>query len=162
MTLFISQRQIQEAEIQLSAPIKLVFPLFEPMGERNWVPGWEPVFLYPTSCKTEVDAVFLTTNEHTNPVIWTIMEYQPEKYFVRYLRVVPEDHIADICISCTEINSQYTQAKIKYVFTGLSEAGNTFVAKFTQEQFKLWIHSWETSINYFLNQNAPFLAHHPQ
>src|SRR5512135_1664224 len=33
--------------LTFDAPVEKVFPLFTPLGERNWAPGWNPEILYP-------------------------------------------------------------------------------------------------------------------
>jgi len=151
MNTFVAQRLIRMASIRLLAAPERVFPLFEPLGEREWATDWEPVLLYPTSGAAEEQAVFLTPHLHsTTPAIWTITRFAPQDYEIRYLRVAPNEHVAEISITCVELDDGQTQASIAYVFTGLSAEGNLYVSTFSEEHYLHWIHSWETAINHYL------------
>lgn len=44
----------RSAAIHLHAPADRVFPLFTPEGERLWVPGWNPRYLWPANGAAQV------------------------------------------------------------------------------------------------------------
>ena len=53
-------------KINVNESIEKVFPLFSPLGEKKWIAGWDPTFIYPTTGKFEENLIFKTdsTNEH--------------------------------------------------------------------------------------------------
>src|SRR5579864_5921770 len=44
---FVGQSVTRTGTIHLNGPIARVFPLFEPIPEKLWAPGWEPKVVYP-------------------------------------------------------------------------------------------------------------------
>jgi hypothetical protein len=148
MSDFVARRVVRNATIELAASPGQVFPLFEPLGERAWADGWDPQILYPLSGAAEQGAVFSTRQHGDAPTIWAIVEFDPQRYRIRYLRVAPESHVADIRIVCN--GATHTRASITYVFTGLSAAGNAYVDSFTAGHYQQWIDSWQSAINYYL------------
>jgi hypothetical protein len=147
---FTALRLVRSATIELAAAPQMVFPLFEPLGERTWAEGWEPEMLYPPSGGAEEGMVFSTRQHSAAPTIWAIVRYEPERHAICYLRVAPDSHVADMRVVCTSSGDDRTHAAITYVFTGLSEAGNAYVATFTEEHYQHWMRSWETAINHYL------------
>jgi hypothetical protein len=156
MTNFTAQRVVRSATIELAAPPQTVFPLFEPLGERAWAEGWDPDMLYPASGAAEPGTVFRTQQHGDAPTIWAIVEFAPQQHAIRYLRVAPESHVADISVACA--GDKRTRATVTYVFTGLSAAGNSYVESFTAEHYEQWMRSWESAINHYIQHGAP--AHH--
>jgi hypothetical protein len=158
---FIAKRVFQQTSIHLMADPKNVFPLFSAVGEREWVEGWNPELIYPQSGEVEIDAIFLTQHETEKPVVWVTVDYKPEEFEVRYLRVLVNDHVADIRIQCTKTEYQTTLASISYTFTGLSTSGNDSISIFTEEYFQQWIGQWETNLNNYLCLGTSFKKTHP-
>lgn len=148
---FIPLRISRKCTIELPAGPEVVFPLFSPVEERKWVEGWDPVLVYPASGEVQNGSVFLThTAASENPAVWVTAEFEPEKFKVRYLRMLVNDHVADIRIQCERGKNGSTLADIRYIFTGLSESGNASIAVFTEEHYAHWINGWKDSIERFL------------
>lgn len=75
--------------------------------------------------------MFTTAHGDSLPTIWPVVEVVQEEYRVPYVRVAPDTHVARITVQCAEEGSA-TQATVTYVFTGLTEQGNAYVAQFTE------------------------------
>lgn len=153
MAPFTARRVERSAAIRLLAPPAAVFPLFEPLGERNWVPGWDPAIVYPASGQAERGAVFLT-GDAAAPAVWTLIEFAPQDWRVAYVRVSPASHVALITVRCADLGDGTTGAEVSYAFTGLSAAGNEYVEQFTPEHYAEWIGGWETAINHYLRHGV--------
>lgn len=137
------------ASIVLHASVDKVFPLFEPEGERRWEPSWNPEWVFPLTGETRLGMVFQTA--HSQPAIWTVIRYEPSNGSITYWRVAPDSHTAQIAINCHHSDLHATEATITYTFTGLSEAGNEYIAHYTEAWFTEWIQSWATAINGYLS-----------
>ncbi len=144
-------RASRSARIRLSAAPSAVFPLFTPEGERRWVEGWNPESVYPADGAAELHSVFLTHNHAAQPSIWAIVGLDAEHFRVSYLRAAPDSHVAFIAVECAEDGPGRTVATVSYTFTGLSAAGNDYVAGFTPEHYGEWIGQWEVAINRYLD-----------
>lgn len=152
MTAFIPLRLTRSATIQLNADPTTVFPLFTPLGERLWVPDWNPTMLYPASGDIDLDAVFTTPHGDDARTVWTVVESVPAQFRVAYVRVAPDSHVARISVQCAEAAPAGTRATVTYVFTGLTEQGNTYVAQFTEDYYDQWIQQWQAAINAYLHR----------
>jgi len=155
----VAQHFTRTQNIHLAAPPERVFPLFDPIGEKQWADGWEPETIYPTSGEVEEGMVFITGSHDEAQVIWTMLAFNAERWRISYLRVTPGSHVARIDIYCEDNLDETTRASISYTFTALTEQGNDYVARFTEEHYQEWMSSWETAINYYLRHGHP-LQHH--
>jgi hypothetical protein len=156
---FSANHESRSRMIQLLAPPGRVFPLFEPVGEREWAADWEPEFLYPRSGAAEVGAVFTTRHPGEADTIWTITAHDPARFHLTYLRVTPGSCVGLVDIGCDGAPDGTTHAAVTYAFTALGEAGNNFLAGFTEEHYQAYMASWETAINYFLRHGHRYEHH---
>lgn len=147
---FRALRRTCSSTIHLVAVPTIVFPLFTPQGERAWVPGWEPHSIYPHTGEAELDGVFATVHGEDDPTIWTIVDYAPDQGRIAYVRVAPASHVAHIIVHCREAPPDASEATISYVFTGLSEAGNAYVARHSEAHYQHWLFEWQAAINAYL------------
>ena len=66
------RRQIHS--FHLDAPLSRVLPLFTARGEREWVPGWDPVIL---SGAEERGSAFQTRGSDGRSTTWIVIDYRP-------------------------------------------------------------------------------------
>jgi len=166
MTRFIAQRITRTTIIRLAAPPGRVFPLFEPVGEKLWAHGWDPVMVYPPTGSPETNAVFTTQDHGGPPTVWIIAQFDPAQFRITYMRVAPDSHVATIAIDCTGEGAEMTAARVTYTFTGLTAQGNAYVDTFSEDYYRAWLQQWEGAINHYLSaaahSNAPLAGHpHP-
>jgi hypothetical protein len=147
---FEAKHIVRTHTVQLDARPDEVFPLFEPIGEKKWVEGWEPVMHYPRSGAAIEGAVFTTRQEGEAETIWALAEYEREEWRVKYLRVTPRSRVAVVEVRCEDAPGGTTRAHVTYTFTALSEEGNRYLAEFTEPHYREYINSWETDINRYL------------
>lgn len=154
MTSFTPLRLTHTATIQLAANLATVFPLFTPLGERLWVPDWNPTIIYPASGAVELNAVFTTAHTDGVPTVWTVVEAAAEQFRVAYIRVAPTSHVAHISVQCEDVSPTATRATVTYVFTGLTAQGNAYVAQHTASYYQQWMQQWETAINDYVHHTT--------
>lgn len=137
------------AEILVAAEPDDVFPLFEPEGERAWVPRWSPRYLWPADGIACVGMVFLTSGAEGEPeTIWTVAEHNPVGHRVVYARTTPGHRAAFVEVRCRAAETGGgTVASITYSITALSHAGNEYVRAFTEEWYRGYLAEWETALN---------------
>ncbi len=118
----------------VQAPIDLVFPLFSPLGEREWVPGWNPTLVHPPGVSWAQGQIFQTTGEHGD-VTWIVTALDRGAHRVEYHRVEAGRHVARVRVACTGVDDRRTEVVTTYLFIGLSADGNDDITAMTAEAY---------------------------
>ena len=131
------------AGFDISQPVEQVFPLFSPEGEKHWVPNWDYENIMGTTELSE-DYVFLTGShdDASTDAIWLVKRYVPEKWFIQFYRVEPEDKIGVVTVQCARTCDHVTHVEVTYQYIPLSEKGHRFINGFTMEIYKKFIDEW--------------------
>jgi hypothetical protein len=159
-----SNRITSTSSITLKAPVVKVFPLFNPVKEKEWAAGWEPQFLATPAQDEDVmeHLVFKTHSHHEHDesdYIWTISKYSPDQALIEYTVFTPE-RLWWITIQCREnIPSQTTNAEITYTFVGLTDKGNAMNEKALQIMYAHNLKDWEIAMNHYITTGER-LSHH--
>ncbi|GHO51094.1 hypothetical protein [Ktedonospora formicarum] len=151
MSNFVAQQVTRSHVIYIPAPVVRTFPLFEPLGEKHWVQGWNPDMLYPTSGVAQQGTVFMTQHVGEPAKIWTIIGYDREQAYVTYINVLPQMYTSRIDVRCEPDGSEMTSVRVTYTLTALSPHGNEYIERFSEEHhYQAYISSWETAIRHYL------------
>ena len=152
MTSFTAKRVGHTQTIKLNDTPDRIFPLFTPEGEKKWASGWDFQLIYASSNQAEENLIFTTAaHDHgQSEAIWIISRYEPADYFIEYQRIEPGLKIGRIRITCRAADHADTLATIEYVYTALSEQGNEFIDRFSDEEYITFIDHWEKAINHYL------------
>ena len=149
---FEAARITRTSRITLNGPLSEVFPLFGPIKESEWAPGWAPRIIYLTGDFIEEHMVFTIASHHGQEPdsTWTVSRYQPENAFVEYTVFAPE-RLWWITIQCREsVQEKHTEAEVTYCYTGLTERGNLINQKALEKMFAHDLKDWEEEINFYL------------
>src|SRR5215217_4271418 len=92
MTPFTSQSRRLAGRVQVAAPIAQAFPLFSPLGEKAWVPGWDPELLHPSGANWTEGLIFRTRGE-SGDAIWVVTRLDRSAWRVQYHRVEPDLYV---------------------------------------------------------------------
>lgn len=125
----------------VQAPIEVVFPLFSPLGERDWVPGWNPTLVHPPGVSWDQGQIFQTPGEHGD-VTWIITALDRGAHRVEYHRVEAGRHVTRVRVACTGVDDRRTEVVTTYLFVGLSAAGNDEVRAMTAEAYDQKMTRW--------------------
>ena len=132
------------------APPDKVFPLLCPVREANWVPGWKYRLIYSDSGLAEDGCVFSTPNDAGPETIWMTTHYNPAAFTIAYAWVEPGMIATQLRISLAPAPGGKTITRIRYLYTGLSAAGNAALERYTPEWFRKKMQGWEAAINHYL------------
>jgi len=127
-----------------------VFPLLCPVREAEWVPGWQYRLIYSESGVAEDGCVFTTPSEAGPETVWMVTHYDPANFQVAYAWVQPGMIATQLRISLAPAAGGTTSARIRYLYTALSSAGNAVLDGYTPEWFQSKMQSWEGAINHYL------------
>lgn len=137
--------------IYLSRPLELVFPMFQPEGEKSWTASWNPRYVWPHDGQPREGLVFTHDSGEGTESIWTMTRFDPYSHRIEYTVVAPDSHVTQIRIRCKELQSARTSATICYTVTAISEQGLEVLDKFTPAEYEHRIHTWQLAIDHFFD-----------
>ena len=145
-------------QITLQGPVDKVFPLFGPVDEAKWAPGWEPSIQYGGNAQT---GTVFTTDSSPHPATWIVSRYEGKAHDMQYTVVFPEDRVVQLDIACQSGNTvaAETRCEVAYAMTALSEAGRRGVEHYTQERHEERIAHWQMAINHYLQTGKRIEPH---
>jgi len=141
MSPFRPREAVFRGTVTARSGIDEVFPLFSPVGERAWVPGWDPELIHPPGVEWAEGQIF-RTREETGDAIWVVSRLDREGHRVEYHRVEPGRYVARIDVRCRRIEDRITEATVEYAFVGLSESGNRDIEGMTEEEYAAKMARW--------------------
>lgn len=140
-----------EGRIVLQGPIARVFPMFSPMGEKAWVPGWNPEILHPPN-ETWSEGLVFRTVEESGPATWVVNRFEPESHHVVYHRLEPEHYVARVEVTCRALTNTTTEATVRYTFVPLTRAGAAAIASMSDDSYKEKMARWQRWIDQALGR----------
>lgn len=175
------QRLEREHAFIVELPLADAFVLFTPVGEKNWAEGWRPIFASPEDAELREGSVFSITS--VTPAggevhsVWVVSRYAPPAS-IEYRNVISGVRATHITVRCEAIEDSAsggavaplvssssssstpaarsrTRVTVRYVYSGLSEAGDAFIAQMTEGKFRAMIESWSTMIAAYLVRGTP-------
>jgi hypothetical protein len=136
---FVGRQWTTEGTFFVPFPIEDVFPLYGPVEEARWAPGWEPNWVYPDKAvveasKTAPGWVFTTGRGPTDTRVWYVLNVNLARHEISYLVHWPGQMIYRIDVSAESVvdprsRMRGTSTTVRYEIVGLSEAGNDEIAR---------------------------------
>ena len=117
------------------------FPLFSPLGEKSWVPGWDPELIHPPGVEWERGLIFRTPEERGD-AIWVVTALDRERHEAEYHRVEAARYVARVHVRCAAGPGGGTSVHVTYTFVGLSDVGNQDIAAMSQEAYVQKMQRW--------------------
>ena len=129
------------------------FPLFNAQGERRWVAGWDPQYVYPAESGLGEGAVF-QTRKGAGTATWIQTRHDPASGLASFVYVLPDHHVAMVDIGVTPDGDGRSRASVKYRMTSLSTDADDFVRSFGDGFDDFMVH-WEEAIQRHIVEGAP-------
>jgi hypothetical protein len=130
-------------------PIDTVFGLFSPLGERLWVPGWNPELLHPSGVSWVRGQIF-RTQEDAGEAVWVVTTLAHDAHEVEYHRVEPSRYVARVRVTCAPTADDRTEVSTSYGFIGLTAEGNDAIGAMTDASYAEKMKRWEGWIGQYL------------
>ncbi|HME00485.1 MAG TPA: hypothetical protein VKM93_24530 [Terriglobia bacterium] len=146
MSEFVARSAEFSGGFAVAGPVDQVFELFSPLGEKLWVPQWNPELLHPPGVSWERGLIF-RTQEEKGEAIWVVTALEREAHEVEYHRVESGRYVARVTVACKAETEGQTQVGATYVFVGLSPEGNVDIAIMTRESYVEKMKRWERWIS---------------
>jgi hypothetical protein len=153
VTAFIARSVEFNGRFVVPGPIEIVFDLFSPLGERLWVPDWNPELLHPSGVSWVCGQIF-RTQEETGEAVWVVSRLTREAHEVEYHRVEPHRYVARVRVTCTAPADQVTEVSTSYGFIGLTAEGNDAIGAMTDASYAEKMKRWQRWISHYLAQGV--------
>jgi hypothetical protein len=132
----------------LDAPCARAFPMFTPLGERAWAPGWEPELL---SGNEDRGSVF-RTRAHGVETLWIVADYRPAEGRVSYARLKQGSNFGIVDVECREAKGG-SEVTVSYTLTGVTPEGDASVREFLDAaHYDAFIREWRDAIGNALSK----------
>jgi hypothetical protein len=132
--------------VRLNATRSQAVPLFDPLGEREWSPSWNPKIIFPADGSSPTKGSVFTTSDKNGEEIWVVTDYDTPNGFIRYVAVLPGQVVTEIEIRVQKECENHSVAEVTHRRTALSAAGNHFVSALSENAAGHAAH-WEQAIN---------------
>ncbi|MFF4006980.1 SRPBCC family protein [Streptomyces sp. NPDC001717] len=131
-------RRVLSATLQVPLPPEDAFRLFTARGERDWVPGWDPVFPVETPDDTAPGTVWLTSSDEEQTTWLVISRDFPRS--ISYARITPTVRAGTVTVALagTEAGSEVT---VTYDMTPFTRAAQKALDEFAAD-YPSFIRSW--------------------
>lgn len=126
----------------LEIPVDEAFPLFSPLGEKIWVPDWDPELLFPPG-ETWCPGLVFRTQEESGPALWVVHSLSMDARRVVYYRLEPELYAARIEVHCRALSENACEVSTTYGYVGLSDAGNAAIRSMTRDAYDEKMARWK-------------------
>ena len=137
--------------VHLDAAPSQVFPLFGPIGEREWAPGWDPKMIFPADGTSPMKGSVFTTSDEDGEEIWVVTGYDAQNGFISYVAVLPGHVVTEIEVRVKKDGENKSIAEVTHRRTALSAAGNHMVNALSENAARHAAH-WEHAINEALHK----------
>lgn len=153
MSEFVARSVEFSGGLTVAGPVERVFELFSPLGEKLWVPEWNPELLHPPDASWARGLIF-RTQEEKGEAVWVVTALEREAHEVEYHRVESGRYVARVRVACRAGADEQTQVATTYVFVGLSPEGNAEIGLMTKELYVEKMKRWERWISESLARNG--------
>jgi hypothetical protein len=143
----VPEQRTQSFTIKLNGSVADVTPLFGPVREAEWAPGWSPRFIHPAQALQREGAVFTTRSADGKDRLWLLTTYDPGNGRVEYVIMAPAFTANEIKIRVVPDGERHSKATITYRRSALTPEGNGEVGKLDAHWAEQQRIHWETAIN---------------
>ncbi|WP_208834753.1 hypothetical protein [Streptomyces vinaceus] len=130
------------ATLNLPLPPEAAFRLFTARGERDWVPGWEPVFPVETPDDTAPGTVWLTASSEEETT-WLVASRDFPRS-VSYARITPGVRAGTVAVTLAATGAG-SEVTVTYDMTPLTPDAAEALDEFAAG-YPAFIRSWEELI----------------
>jgi hypothetical protein len=132
--------------ITVELPPDEAFRLFTPLGEQDWVPGWQPRFAAPTSDDSAPGTVF-QTSAHGEDTVWVVTDREWGRR-IRYARFSPPSRAGMVTVVLADSGGR-SDVTVTYELAALTPAADTHLERFAAG-YPEFLATWQEGIEAWL------------
>jgi hypothetical protein len=144
----------------INAAPNVVFPLLCPVREAEWLDGWQYTMIFSESGLVEEGAVFSTPGDGEADTLWIVTRHDVRERVVEFTRFTPGSRVKVLRIGVTPADQGRSFVDVAYTYTSITEAGDAFIERFTEEKFLGAVTFWEDSMNHWVQTGERLPARH--
>ena len=148
------EQRTQSFTIVLKGSVADATPLFGPVREAEWAPGWAPHFLHPSEGAQREGVVFTTTASKGKERLWLLTAYDINEGRVDYVIITPGFTANEVKIRVVPDGDRQCRATITYRHSAVAPEGNEEVNKLDAHWADQQRGHWETAINTLLTKGG--------
>ena len=158
MTTATEIRSEQHGCFELAFSAENAFPLFSPEGERLWVPGWNPIPVFPADMvvRWQTDSVF-TLEREGELLTWWIVQVDYKLMRASYVYFAPGRAVR-VNVGVVNRGEHACLVNVTYVITATTPEGERHVREACSMDSKMreWKRLIETSLS---GRHVPKIVH---
>lgn len=147
-------RATRSGSFRLRQDADLVYPLFCPVREREWLASWSPERVYSRSGAVEPECVFTSSDEHGRTT-WLVSRHDPPARVVHMVRLTPDLTACLVEIAVRPLGPAECEVFVSYSHTALSPAGEEFVDGFSEAAYAQTMERWKAALEHFFERGSP-------
>jgi hypothetical protein len=133
--------------VTLKTSADRALPLFDPVGEARWSPGWAPVFARDSDRAALPDGtVFMAAGHGERLSTWVLQRYDRPGRQIVYTVYDPDGVVAGIRIAVRDSAGGTSEAVVRYDVVATTDAGDRFVRDFAAAFAHLGPH-WQHALD---------------
>ncbi len=140
-----AHRVARAGAFELPCDAEKAFPLFSPEGEREWVKGWDPKPIFPSTIEFRRDTVF-QTQDAGGEAIWIILAVEWKSHTAEYVRIAPHSHSAHIVVKIEPLSTKQSKVDVRYIVTAFGGTPADILAEFSEEAYAKKMLNWQQRI----------------
>jgi hypothetical protein len=141
-------RIVCHGEIRVPVAHDDALRLFTPRGEREWAPGWEPIFPAADADDSAPGTVFTTEAHGGAQAIWVVADRTERS--VRYARAIPGLWAGTVEVRCEPAGDE-SVAHVTYDLTVLDDAARRRLREFA-DGYAEFMREWERELSTALSR----------
>lgn len=139
-----SLKRVASGHFGLPLSAKAAIAFFTPEGERDWVPGWNPV--YPGGQPSEIPGTVFTTDVGGVDTIWLVQEIDRANCRAAYVRVTPGRHAGIVRVGCSDGSDGSCRVDVTYEMSLLPGADPRVLDTYDEGPFQAMMDEWATEV----------------
>ena len=128
----------------LPIPAAEAISYFTPEGERDWAPGWDPI--YPAGEVSETPGTVFITSHGDDQTIWTIHAIDRAACAAAYSRHNVDKWAGTVSVRCEDIGSQGCTVTVDYDTTVLPGGDLAILHHFDDEAYEEMMNHWSEAV----------------
>src|ERR1700740_3162829 len=120
-------QQTQSFTVFLKGSISVVTPLFGPIREAEWAPGWAPHFVNPAEGAQREGVVFTTKDAQGKERIWVVTDYDANEGRIGYAFVTPGFAVPSLGIRFKRHHDGRRKETVTYSFMAMVPEATDYV-----------------------------------
>jgi hypothetical protein len=140
----IHSKRVASGHFDLPLSANAAIGFFTREGERDWVPGWNPV--YPGGQSSETPGTVFTTDVGGVETIWLVHEIDRANCRAAYVRVTPNRHAGIVCVRCSDGLDGTCRVDVTYEMSLLPGADPNVLDAYRQDSFQAMLDEWAAAV----------------